>query len=36
MRDLEPVADTDPETGLTFGYFHYIEMQSNRIFVTDE
>ncbi len=43
MRYLEPVADydesgavTDPETGLTFGYLRYTEIQSNRIFVTVE
>jgi len=43
MRYLEPVANydeagavTDPETGLTFGYLRYTEIQSNRIFVTVE
>ena len=43
MRYLPPVADydesgavTDPETGLTFGYLRYTEIQSNRIFVTVE
>ena len=43
MRYLEPVAQydeagavTDPETGLTFGYLRYTEVQSNRIFVTVE
>ena len=43
MRYLEPVAEydeagavTDPETGLTFGYLRYTEVQSNRIFVTVE
>ena len=41
MRYLEPVAEydeagavTDPDTGLTFGYLRYTEVQSNRIFVT--
>ncbi len=43
MRYLAPVANydeagavTDPETGLTFGYLRYTEIQSNRIFVTVE
>ncbi|EDY21059.1 hypothetical protein CfE428DRAFT_1352 [Chthoniobacter flavus Ellin428] len=43
MRYLPPVADydesgavTDPETGLTFGYLRFTEIQSNRIFVTVE
>jgi hypothetical protein len=43
MRYLAPVAKydeagavTDPETGLTFGYLRYTEIQSNRIFVTVE
>ena len=43
MRYLEPVAEydeagavTDPDTGLTFGYLRYTEVQSNRIFVTVE
>ena len=43
MRYLPPVANydeagavTDPETGLTFGYLRYTEIQSNRIFVTVE
>ena len=43
MRYLEPVTNydeagavTDPETGLTFGYLRYTEIQSNRIFVTVE
>ena len=43
MRYLVPVANydeagavTDPETGLTFGYLRYTEIQSNRIFVTVE
>ncbi len=43
MRYLEPVAQydeagavTDPDTGLTFGYLRYTEVQSNRIFVTVE
>jgi hypothetical protein len=27
---------TDPDTGLTFGYLRYTEIQSNRIFVTVE
>ena len=43
MRYLQPVANydeagavTDPETGLTFGYLRYTEIQSNRIFVTVE
>ena len=43
MRYLPPVAAydesgavTDPETGLTFGYLRYTEIQSNRIFVTVE
>ena len=43
MRYLEPVAKydeagavTDPDTGLTFGYLRYTEVQSNRIFVTVE
>ena len=43
MRYLVPVADydesgavTDPDTGLTFGYLRYTEIQSNRIFVTVE
>lgn len=43
MRYLVPVANydesgavTDPDTGLTFGYLRYTEIQSNRIFVTVE
>jgi hypothetical protein len=43
MRYLTPVANydeagavTDPETGLTFGYLRYSEVQSNRVFVTVE
>jgi hypothetical protein len=43
MRYMPPVANydesgavTDPETGLTFGYLRYTEIQSNRIFVTVE
>lgn len=43
MRYLVPVANydeagavTDPETGITFGYLRYTEIQSNRIFVTVE
>lgn len=43
MRYMVPVANyeeagavTDPETGLTFGYLRYSEIQSNRIFVTVE
>src|SRR5438067_5913579 len=43
MRYLVPVANydeagavTDPETGITFGYLRYTEIQSNRIFVTLE
>ena len=43
MRYLVPVANydeagavTDPETGLTFGYLRFTEIQSNRIFVTVE
>ena len=43
MRYLVPVAHydeagavTDPETGLTFGYLRFTEIQSNRIFVTVE
>ena len=43
MRYLQPVANydeagavTDPETGLTFGYLRYSEVQSNRVFVTVE
>ncbi|MEQ1851209.1 MAG: tyrosine-type recombinase/integrase [Chthoniobacteraceae bacterium] len=43
MRYLVPAANydeagaiTDPETGLTFGYLRYGEVQSNRVFVTVE
>jgi hypothetical protein len=43
MRYLVPAANydeagaiTDPETGLTFGYLRYSEVQSNRVFVTVE
>ncbi len=43
MRYLVPAATydeagavTDPETGLTFGYLRYTEVQSNRVFVTVE
>ena len=43
MRYLVPVANydeagavTDPETGLTFGYLRFTEIQSNRIFITLE
>ena len=43
MRYLVPAAQydeagavTDPETGLTFGYLRYTEVQSNRVFVTVE
>ena len=47
MRYLMPVADddeagtvtdpdTDPDTGLTFGYLRYTETSSHRIFVTVE
>ena len=41
MRYLVPVANydeagavTDPDTGLTFGYLRFTEIQSNRIFIT--
>jgi hypothetical protein len=43
MGYLTPVANydeagavTDPETGLTFGYLRYSEVQSNRVFVIVE
>jgi hypothetical protein len=43
MRYLVPAANydeagaiTDPESGLTFGYLRYSEVQSNRVFVTVE
>lgn len=43
MRYMLPVANydeagavTDPETGLTFGYLRFSEVQSNRVFVTVE
>ncbi len=32
----EAGAITEPETGLTFGYLRYCEVQSNRMFVTVE
>ena len=36
VGSIEAGAVTDPETGLTFGYLRYTEIQSNRIFVTVE